>query len=224
MTRAGWGRSSRPGPASAPVVPGEPTGCDPSAGANHRSSQASRRTYRRRGTARSCPRARPGALALDRGDEARPAVQVAWHEVGGADVVSKTNRTRPHKHHRQLLAPRRSRRSPAFQSTEIQAQPASMPPAATAQSITGSASPSTPGSTTVIGIANLAMATGNIGRAGVGVNPLRGQNKCRARATWAPSRTSCPAIATFPRMPPAPCSRRCGACRSIPSRACASPT
>ncbi|WP_395448240.1 formate dehydrogenase subunit alpha [Aminobacter sp. UC22_36] len=32
------------------------------------------------------------------------------------------------------------------------------------------------GSTTVIGIANLAMLTGNIGRKGVGVNPLRGQN------------------------------------------------
>ena len=32
------------------------------------------------------------------------------------------------------------------------------------------------GSTTVIGIANLAMLTGNIGRPGVGVNPLRGQN------------------------------------------------
>lgn len=32
------------------------------------------------------------------------------------------------------------------------------------------------GSTTVMGIANLAMATGNIGREGVGVNPLRGQN------------------------------------------------
>jgi formate dehydrogenase major subunit len=32
------------------------------------------------------------------------------------------------------------------------------------------------GSTTVIAIANLAMATGNIGREGVGVNPLRGQN------------------------------------------------
>jgi formate dehydrogenase major subunit len=32
------------------------------------------------------------------------------------------------------------------------------------------------GSTTVIGIANLAMCTGNIGREGVGVNPLRGQN------------------------------------------------
>ncbi|GAB2561082.1 formate dehydrogenase subunit alpha [Dyella jejuensis] len=32
------------------------------------------------------------------------------------------------------------------------------------------------GSTAVMGIANLAMATGNIGRQGVGVNPLRGQN------------------------------------------------
>lgn len=32
------------------------------------------------------------------------------------------------------------------------------------------------GSTTVMGIANLAMATANIGREGVGVNPLRGQN------------------------------------------------
>ena len=32
------------------------------------------------------------------------------------------------------------------------------------------------GSTTVMGIANLAMATGYIGREGVGVNPLRGQN------------------------------------------------
>ncbi|MBR9885436.1 MAG: formate dehydrogenase subunit alpha [Oceanospirillales bacterium] len=32
------------------------------------------------------------------------------------------------------------------------------------------------GSTTVMGIANLALATGNIGRDGVGVNPLRGQN------------------------------------------------
>jgi len=32
------------------------------------------------------------------------------------------------------------------------------------------------GSTMVMGLANLAMATGNIGREGVGVNPLRGQN------------------------------------------------
>jgi formate dehydrogenase major subunit len=32
------------------------------------------------------------------------------------------------------------------------------------------------GSTMVMGIANMAMATGNVGREGVGVNPLRGQN------------------------------------------------
>ncbi|MDR3493177.1 MAG: formate dehydrogenase subunit alpha [Ancalomicrobiaceae bacterium] len=32
------------------------------------------------------------------------------------------------------------------------------------------------GSTMVMGLANLAMATGNVGRPGVGVNPLRGQN------------------------------------------------
>ena len=32
------------------------------------------------------------------------------------------------------------------------------------------------GSTMVMGIANLAMATGNLGREGVGVNPMRGQN------------------------------------------------
>ncbi|MQT14203.1 formate dehydrogenase subunit alpha [Segnochrobactrum spirostomi] len=32
------------------------------------------------------------------------------------------------------------------------------------------------GTTTVMGMANLAMATGNLGRRGVGVNPLRGQN------------------------------------------------
>ncbi len=32
------------------------------------------------------------------------------------------------------------------------------------------------GSTAVMGLANLAMATGNLGRTGVGVNPLRGQN------------------------------------------------
>src|SRR5205807_359626 len=32
------------------------------------------------------------------------------------------------------------------------------------------------GSTMVMGMANLAMATGNLGRPGVGINPLRGQN------------------------------------------------
>ncbi len=53
------------------------------------------------------------------------------------------------------------------------------------------------GSTAVMGIANLAMATGNVGRRGVGVNPLRGQNNSsRAAATWAASRTNCRVIAT----------------------------
>ena len=37
------------------------------------------------------------------------------------------------------------------------------------------------GSTSVMAIANLAMATGNIGRNGVGVNPLRGQNNVQGR-------------------------------------------
>src|SRR5262249_26453034 len=32
------------------------------------------------------------------------------------------------------------------------------------------------GSTTLMGMANLSMLTGNVGRRGVGVNPLRGQN------------------------------------------------
>jgi predicted molibdopterin-dependent oxidoreductase YjgC len=41
------------------------------------------------------------------------------------------------------------------------------------------------GSTTVMGIANLAMATGNIGREGVGVNRCAARTTCRAPATWA---------------------------------------
>jgi formate dehydrogenase major subunit len=47
------------------------------------------------------------------------------------------------------------------------------------------------------GIANLAMATGNIGRPGVGVNPAaRPEQRAGQPATWAASRTNCPAIAT----------------------------
>jgi formate dehydrogenase major subunit len=41
------------------------------------------------------------------------------------------------------------------------------------------------GSTTVIGIANLAMATGNFARPGVGVNPLRGQNNVQGSCDMA---------------------------------------
>jgi formate dehydrogenase major subunit len=51
------------------------------------------------------------------------------------------------------------------------------------------------GSTTVMGIANLAMLTGNVGRDGVGVNPLRGQNNVQGSCDMGSSRTSCPAIA-----------------------------
>jgi formate dehydrogenase major subunit len=67
------------------------------------------------------------------------------------------------------------------------------------------------GSTTVMAIANLAMATGNIGRRGVGVNPCAGRTTCRAPATWAASRTSLRAIATCRTRPRARCSRRNGA-------------
>lgn len=67
------------------------------------------------------------------------------------------------------------------------------------------------GSTTVMAIANLAMLTGNIGRPGVGVNPLRGQNNVRAPATWAPSRTSFPATGIFRTMRRARSSRSSGA-------------
>jgi formylmethanofuran dehydrogenase subunit B/aerobic-type carbon monoxide dehydrogenase small subunit (CoxS/CutS family) len=43
------------------------------------------------------------------------------------------------------------------------------------------------GSTTVMGIANLAMATGNLGREGVGVNPLRGQNNVQGSCDGLPA-------------------------------------
>ena len=40
------------------------------------------------------------------------------------------------------------------------------------------------GSTMVMGIANLAMATGNVGREGVGINPLRGQNNVQGQLRY----------------------------------------
>jgi len=41
-----------------------------------------------------------------------------------------------------------------------------------------------PGQRPVIAIANSATADGNIGRPGVGVKPVRGQNNVQAPATW----------------------------------------
>ncbi len=82
------------------------------------------------------------------------------------------------------------------------------------------------GSTTVIAIANLAMATGNIGRPGVGVNPLRGQNNVQGRLRYGqlPAR----ALRLSPRVETKTAthdrSRSCGASRSTASPAFASPT
>ena len=80
------------------------------------------------------------------------------------------------------------------------------------------------GSTMVMGMANLAMATGNIGRAGVGVNPLRGQNNVQGSCDMGSFPHELPATATCPTTPCAHRSRPSGARRSIPSRACASRT
>ena len=67
------------------------------------------------------------------------------------------------------------------------------------------------GSTTVMAIANLAMATGNVGREGVGVNRCAARTTCRVPATWARSRTNCPATATSPTTRRARCSSATGA-------------
>ena len=54
------------------------------------------------------------------------------------------------------------------------------------------------GSSMVMGIANLALATGNIGREGVGVNPLRGQNNVQGSCDMGPFPMSCPDTSTLP--------------------------
>ena len=80
------------------------------------------------------------------------------------------------------------------------------------------------GSTMVMGMANLAMATGNIGRDGVGVNPLRGQNNVQGSCDIDRSRTSSAAIATFRTTRFASCSRRRGDARCAPTQVCVSRT
>ena len=81
------------------------------------------------------------------------------------------------------------------------------------------------GSSTVMAIANLAMATGNIGRPGVGVNPLRGpeQRAGRLRHGQLPARAA--RLSPHPDADDArPVREATGASRSTPSRACGSPT
>ena len=76
------------------------------------------------------------------------------------------------------------RHSPEAQADIIGADPAELRAAARLYATGGNAAifyglgvtEHSQGSTMVMGMANLAMATGNIGREGVGVNPLRGQN------------------------------------------------
>jgi formate dehydrogenase major subunit len=80
------------------------------------------------------------------------------------------------------------------------------------------------GSTMVMGIANLAMATGNIGREGVGVNPLRGQNNVQGSCDMGSFPHELPGYRHVSDDAVRDCSRRSGASSSIPSRACASPT
>ncbi|BBI54353.1 hypothetical protein HORIV_67740 [Vreelandella olivaria] len=67
------------------------------------------------------------------------------------------------------------------------------------------------GSTMVMGIANLAMATGNIGREGVGVNPLRGQNNVQGSCDMGSFPTSCRATSTWPTRLLVAALRPCGA-------------
>ncbi len=80
------------------------------------------------------------------------------------------------------------------------------------------------GSTTVMGIANLAMVTGNVGREGVGVNPLRGQNNVQGACDMGSFPHELPGYRHVSDSTTRACSRPPGACRSTPSRACAFPT
>ncbi len=81
------------------------------------------------------------------------------------------------------------------------------------------------GSTMVLGIANLAMATGNIGRLGVGVNPLRGQNNVQGSCDMGsfPHELSGYRHISDPVGSRSVC-RRLGRARSIPNPAYASRT
>ena len=78
---------------------------------------------------------------------------------------------------RSAIRPRRWKPSPACPPPTCAPPRGSTRPAATRAIYYGlGVTEHSQGSTMVMGMANLAMATGNIGRDGVGVNPLRGQN------------------------------------------------
>ena len=81
------------------------------------------------------------------------------------------------------------------------------------------------GSTTVIAIANLAMVTGNIGRPGVGVNPLRGQNNVQGSCDMGSFPHELPGYRHIAgRCGARDSLSRCGTSSSTASPACAFPT
>ncbi len=67
------------------------------------------------------------------------------------------------------------------------------------------------GTTTVMSIANLAMATGNLGREGVGVNPLRGQNNVQGACDMGSFPHESAVTATYRIRARVSCSKRRGA-------------
>ena len=103
---------------------------------------------------------------LDRPQALSPSAAIRWNSRAGPP--SSRNRA---------IRRRRWKRSPAFPPPMSAPRRGSMPPAAMAPSITASASPSTARARPWSWAWPISpWRTGNIGRNGVGVNPLRGQN------------------------------------------------
>ena len=72
---------------------------------------------------------------------------------------------------------------------------------------------------------DIAMLTGNIGRRGVGVNPLRGQNNVQGSLRHGRVPTcNFPATGMFRTMPHGSYSKTPGECHCSPNRACVFPT
>ena len=80
------------------------------------------------------------------------------------------------------------------------------------------------GSTMVMGMCNLAMATGNIGKNGVGINPLRGQNNVQGSCDMGSFPHEFPATAMSLRDAVRESFERDWGVSCKPSPACASPT
>ena len=103
---------------------------------------------------------------------------------GLANEISFTERTRPHEYHRwhDFIVQERNSPEAAEKITGVPAEKirgaarlyAKGPNSAIYYGL--GVTEHSQGSTAVLAMTNLAMVTGNVGRAGVGINPLRGQN------------------------------------------------